>query len=343
MNCARLAKHILELFQSPNAAVPRLYVETSLGQSVGAQPKDVTSALKSLVENETLERVEHRDPHGRKHHIYAKPDCPRETILLCGSMLDAKAGVFEPELLKKAGESYARCVFMKSGCYLVPGPDGLGTWSIPGHTSTADLVLRCRARFGVPGPIVVEVKNQREYFYPDAAVFRGILFKAARLEGLPVIVSSHISPEGLDICRSAGIAVLHLGRQLVPNHQRRDFRRLFTVLGPSRYEYINVKRPFQHRISGEARRDIDTVSSEGWLTTAYHQWLTVKPLIDDLGENILKLAVWKQVRASIEHLRPTHDTQVDPEPLYGSPCPTFTGNLKTSPLCAWCRFPVDTH
>jgi len=67
------------------------------------------------------------------------------------------------------------------------------------------------------GPLGIEVKNIREWIYPDRSIMRALLEKCIQIDAVPVIVARRISYSTFSVLTECGVLVHQFYNQLYPN------------------------------------------------------------------------------------------------------------------------------
>jgi len=67
------------------------------------------------------------------------------------------------------------------------------------------------------GPMGIEVKNIREWIYPDRSIIKALLAKCVQIDAVPVIVARRISYSTFSLLTDCGVVVHQFYNQLYPN------------------------------------------------------------------------------------------------------------------------------
>lgn len=289
--CDRLlaAKRAIMYALPQRSVLCRRALESHVSATTSCAARDVTRALRDLVEAGLLIRCEVSESYG--FTIYYRPGASKSNIEDYISLVHRAHEVLAQAQLREIGEQYARSVLLRSTLYkTVTQRRNLG---FAEACNNRRVDIRATALLATPSRIIVEVKNTREVFYPQKHAFSKHIALAIEDGSLPMMVISHISREALELCEDVGIAVLPLGRQIVPTALLQDERMILSqAFGPEGYEYVELGRPFHHGISAKARRDIERASDSAWLAKCQLSWLrTLKRLERYSTEDIRRLAL----------------------------------------------------
>jgi hypothetical protein len=286
-----LEQDIMELIDSSGRAVARSAIEAVLSEHDAHGASDITRGLRALENSGRLVRtsLDVSGSEGQHVHVYSIGDPRKEDVQRLLVLARKKAQLFSPNVLRVCGERYVRCVLIASRSYnRITQKHRLGRIRLDFQGRQGDLLAQIRGtRSEAVGPILFEVKNQRECFYPTDKLFGELLLKALTSGvGQPALVASHLSEEARSYCARWGIAFLELGRQVFPRSWRDDVESLREILGPIAIEYINPSRPFQHRVSPSSQRDIESVQKQEWVPSANRTWRSNRLLAEQFAGSL---------------------------------------------------------
>ncbi len=336
---------VTNLFRHPDTVESRVYLETYLMDAFGVQPRSVTKLLGQLVDENRLVVTPLPLKGRRIANAYSTRVLPEKRISEISELLQRKQQAFDPEVLREAGEAYARALFIRSGLFHVPQRRFLGIDRRYSPDHPLDLAAKYRDEALVPGRLVVEVKNQREHFYPRSSVFERLLRKTVACGGMPVLVAAHLSPEAIVFCARVGIGVLHLTRQVAPHSQRRLIEGVGAITGPIRIQYVRVGRPLIDDQNHEIARDLNVVCDRYWLVTAAERWNSNKEwLVGHLapGATCMRFpTVIKKIYAQTAAIDVNHSFAASSEP--SAVCKFFMGDPKANQACNSCGATWRAH
>ena len=283
---------ILNLLGKSNAPLLRRFIECSVCVKYGFSPAAVTRALRELTRSSAIIRTVHSVSYDTDYHLYSLHNPKMLEKIGSEDSLSQVEALLKRNLLRVAGEKYARAILLASKLFnRISQARYLGKVEV-GRVGPFDLKATLTI---LPKPIfVIEVKNQRETFYPHIKFFGSFLLKACRANAIPLLIVSHVSRSALTLCDHLGIVVIHLQRQILPKHLRCKIEKLRYFLGPQQYEYIEVDRLFHRDISPAVSADIDALNDARRITGAYETWCANRRLIyDELLKRDGKIPLWE--------------------------------------------------
>jgi hypothetical protein len=270
----------------------RGFLEAVVAHRAGIAPKCLTDVLSRLRAQHLICRTALSYPgsSGKPHDVYSLVELtPFERAGLEKS-LSRKDALLDANKMKKVGEHYVYLVIYHSrlfrqGKYLMTGRylDDQGA-------NAADNKCRYKEDHFSIGEIIVEVKNSREIYHLRRKLFGKLVRAAIAHNAQPVLVVGHLSQEARGMCAEFGIAVLELGRQILPIAWKTAVEELTNVIGPQPYEFV-IQRLYQGALSPQAQRDLQIVSNPTWLVEPARVWASKKHIVAaNLGKS------WRELR-----------------------------------------------
>lgn len=259
---------------------------------MGAQGAEVTAALKQLVGKHLAFRTSVKNGSGVKEHVYSKSPPSLAEIQVVQHQIHKRNDALDPAILGSTCEIYVRQLLVRANVFAsIPQRRHLGR-SGRQRGEPADLIVRYKDSSILAIPIVCEVKNTHERFYPGSGIFGQLIKKALDQGGQPVLCVAHLSPEALVFCDAVGIGVLHLARQIAPHCLERKIEAVAALIGAPRFEYIKLAKPLKP-VSHDKERDLSIVSSPNWLTSAAMRWAHMQGLFGEHYGGLGNKKTWR--------------------------------------------------
>ena len=294
-----LISAILYLLLPAGACLHRRYIEDHLYSTMGAQGAEVTEALKRVVIKNQAIQTSLKIARGVNEHVYSKRPLGATKIQMVEHQIHQRNDALDPAVLGKTCEIYVRQLFVRANVFAsIPQRRFLGR-SGRRHGAPVDLIVRYKDSSILAMPIVCEVKNTHERFYPGSVIFGQLIKKALDQCGQPVLCVAHLSPEALVFCEVVGIGVLHLGRQIAPFSLRHKIKAMSGLIGAPRFEFLKVAKPLQP-VSHEKARDLSIVSTPDWLTMAAGRWVFMKDVFREHYDALNNKKRWRTVLRKIQ-------------------------------------------
>lgn len=269
----RVCDSIVALIASSGGVRCRASIESELCHRHQISARTVTRALRVLLSGDRgIVKGNVELPGNRIANIYLDPSAAPVFIEQTRRLLILKTQTFCAQELRKAGEDHVRSLFVKSRAFHTPQRHRLGNIPTGLNREPADMIVCLRNDRHAVGRIVIEVKNQREVFYPTSPALPLMIRKAIALNATPVFAMAFASARMQQFCELAGIGLLVLGYQVVPRLWRPMVAYLRPVIGPTPFLFASPSRPLRSIAPATYDRVIVTITDPAWLESTALRW-----------------------------------------------------------------------
>jgi len=202
-----------------------------------------------------------------------------------------------PYKLGFTGERYVRALFTRLQKFGRFAADGITKKNKISYESFAkspgkkDLRFRFHDRSGEVYPILVEVKNTREFYYALRGAKHQLFARQIDLGitngHLPVLVTSYLSDQASRLCKNVGIATYTLGRQILPMDLKENTKSLFPSVWDELFQFINPDDVFSNYAkypNSRTDRDLEALSDPSWIEAAHAQWVKMTPWLPRIAD-----------------------------------------------------------
>jgi hypothetical protein len=261
----------------------RRFIQTVLSSFFNVDPKEVTEALKRLCAPDDLGQVKLIQtpvPLGRKGlepaHIYSGRPLDLVEFASWEQAYQNYLDVFDCNILREAGEQYARALVRKSGLFR-----GVSRIKRLGRIPVANGFIDFESVHNPTGRKVLwEVKNVCEPYYRKKRAFRKLIEQAEAMGAQPALIAANLSEDAVEYCEETGIYAVRLGAQILPRSLRPKVEtpEIFQITGPATFQYIaNPQpsgriRPIKGRPNKWQREHIAEIGDETKWARCFNRW-----------------------------------------------------------------------
>lgn len=348
MRIRTIESRVLALLAPTGATSTRAYIESFLMAEIYASPVETTKCLGTLVKEGRIVRTLVGTTNHHDAHVFSRAPIGSAMESWFSERINYKIKIFAPSPMRFIGENYTRCLLIRSGLFRsIPKAQRLGSIPVKDSKEPADITASYKDPAMGHYPLMLEAKNQREWFHRSSVVFLRLLKKALAADAVPVLSVAHLSDDGVDFCELIGIGTLIWTRQLAPRSIQAEVESLRSIIGPIRFEYLDPKRPLLSN-SDDVQRDLRCVSDPGWLKAATTRWLMLRDTVRGHVEQMSSVTEWPGVARDLAEMaskiavptlkcQPTAGPEVDM-------CPYFIGfHPSANSTCERCGFSWAAH